>query len=86
MSLNDLTYSELAVLAGRLSMMAKRPISLGMTITLTTIIFEKLLTIPALEEQWKKMFSKISPTMLTPQEFDKHWDELYEVITGEKKK
>lgn len=85
-SLNDLTYSELAVLAGRLSMMAKKPISLGMTIAIVTVVFEKLLSFPGVEERWGKMLSEVSAKMLTPEEFDIHWDEFFKVITGEKKK
>lgn len=85
-SLNDLTYSELAVLAGRLSMIAKKPISLGMTVAITTDVFERLLRFPVVEEVIEKTFSKVSAKMLTPEEFDVHWDEFFKKITGEKKK
>lgn len=85
MSLNDLTYSELAVLAGKLSMMAKKPISLGMTIAFATAVFDKLLSFPSLEEYVEKKFSELSATMLTHEEFDTHWDEFFKVITGKKK-
>ena len=84
MSLNDLTYSELAVLAGRLSMIAKKPISLGMTIAFATEVFNRLLNLPGVEEYVEKRFSEIS--ILTPEEFDLQWDRIFKVITGEKKK
>lgn len=86
MSLNDLTYSQLAVLAGRLSMMAKKPISLGMAVSISTEIFDVVLNIPGVEEELKKKFSEISTKILSPEEFNIHWDEFFKLITGEKKK
>lgn len=81
-----MTYSELAVLSGRLSMIAKKPVSLGMTVSFATYVFDKLLNIPSVEEQVEKKFSEVSTRMLTPEEFDIHWDEFFKVITGEKEK
>ena len=66
-------------------MMAKKPVSLGMAIHFTTNTFEKLLSIPGFEKELEKEFSKVSSKMLTPAEFEKEWDKLFEVITGEKK-
>jgi hypothetical protein len=83
-SLNDLTYSELAVLAGRLSMIAKKPISLGMAVAISTEIFNVVLNTPGVEEFLEKKFSE--GRIMTPEEFDIHWDEFFKVITGEKKK
>lgn len=80
-----MTYSELAVLAGRLSMIAKKPISLGMAVTFAITIFDKLLNVPEVEEYAKKTFSEISEMIMAPQEFDLFWDEFFKVITGEKK-
>ena len=85
-SLNDYTYSELAVLAGRLSMIAKKPISLGMTVAFATSIFQKVLELPGIEEKMEKKFSEVSATIMTPEEFESHWDAFFKVITGEKKK
>lgn len=84
MSLNDFTYSQLAVLAGRLSMLAKKPISLGMAITISIIITDGLLNLPGAEERMKKTLSKIS--IMSPEEFDIHYDKFFKMITGEKKK
>jgi len=83
-SLNDFTYSELAVLAGRLSMIAKKPISLGMTIFFATGIFNKYLNAPGIEKLLEKKFSE--GKIMTPEEFDTYYDEFFKVITGEKKK
>lgn len=85
-SLNDYTYSELAVLSGKLSMIAKRPISLGMTISLAATVFDEVLKIPGIEQLLEKKFSETSAKMLTPEEFDIHWDKFFKVITGEKQK
>jgi hypothetical protein len=85
-SLNDLTYSEVAVLAGRLSMLAKKPMSLGMTIAFTTKVFQAYLEIPGVAKQLEKKFSEISAAMLSPEEFDSHWDAFFKAITGEEKK
>jgi len=65
-------------------MMAKKPISLGMTITFATAVFNRHLDQPSVEKFWKKMLSK--EKIMTPEEFDIHWDEIFKVITGEKKK
>ena len=86
MSLNDFTYSELAVLAGRLSMIAKKPISLGMAIAMATGIFEAYLEFPGVKESFEKRFSKLGTRMLTPEEFDLYWDEFFKGITREAKK
>lgn len=67
-------------------MMAKKPVSLGMTIHFTTDTFERLLTIPDFEKGLEKKFSKASAKMATPEEFDAQWDEFFKEITGEKKK
>jgi len=67
-------------------MMARKPISLGMTITLTMIMSEGYLKLPGAEETLKKKLSEISPSMLTPEEFEIHGDAFFKAITGEKKK
>lgn len=82
-SLNDFIYSKLAVFAGRLSMLAKKPISLGMAVGFSTTVVNELLNRPGVEEYTKKMFSETE--ILTPEEFDVHWDELFKAITQEKK-
>ena len=84
-SLNDYTYSELAVLAGRLSMIAKKPISLGMAIAMATAMFEAYLNLPGAEGRLGKKFSKLGARMLTREEFDVHWDKFFKLITEEKK-
>ena len=84
-SLNDFTYSELAVLAGKLSIIAKRPISLGMTIAIATASFGKFLELPGAKKEIEKRFSELSATILTPEEFDTYWDEFFKMITREKK-
>ena len=83
-SLNDFTYSELAVLAGRLSMIAKKPISLGMTISIASIALDQYLRAPGVEKKLQKKFSEISARMMTPEEFDSYWDQAFKTITGEK--
>ena len=83
-SLNDMTYSQLAVLAGRLSMIAKRPISLGMTVAAATSVFDSLLRFPIVEELLEKKFSEIPTGIMAPEEFDLRWDQFFKVITGEK--
>lgn len=84
-SLNDFTYSELAVLAGRLSILAKKPISLGMTIAISMILSENFLNLPGAKEAMKKKFSEISPNMFTPEEFESYFEGLFKVITKENK-
>ena len=67
-------------------MMAKKPISLGMTVAISTQIFDKVLNVPFFEKKLEKMFSEVSAKILSPEEFDIHWDEFFKVITREKKK
>ena len=85
MSLNDFTYSELAVFAGKLSMMAKKPISLGMAISLAVVMSENFLKLPGMEEGVKQKLSEASPNIFTPEEFDSYFDGLFKEITNEKK-
>ena len=66
--------------------MAKKPISLGMTITIATKVFQRLLEIPSLKKEVEKVLSERSERMLTPEEFDSYWDEFFKEITQEKKK
>jgi len=84
-SLNDYAYSEVAVLAGKLSILAKKPVSLGMTIQLATGIFGKILENPETKKSVGEAFSEIFDKMLTPEEFELSWDKFYEMITGEKR-
>jgi hypothetical protein len=79
-SINDYTYSKLAVLAGRFSIMAEKPISLGMTIDMALDWVENILKLPGMEENLKKQFSE-SESIATPEEFEAAWDEFFQSIT-----
>jgi len=65
-------------------MIARKPISLGMTIALATDLFNICLNIPDFEKGLEKKFSEM-PAVMTPEEFDISWDKFFKLITGEKK-
>lgn len=67
-------------------MLAKKPISLGMAVTISTGVFNEILNVPGVKESFEKMFSEASTKIMTPEEFDIHWDEFFKAITGEKEK
>ena len=67
-------------------MLAKKPISLGMTISLAIVALEEYLKLPGAEKRFEKKFSEVSPRMFTPEEFDIYFDELFKAITEENKK
>ena len=56
-----------------------------MAVTISSKVFNDVLNLPGMEEKLRKTFSEV-PRVMTPEEFDIHWDEFFKVITGEKKK
>ena len=77
-SLNEFTYSKLAAMSGDLTSIARKPVSLGMTMHVALIVLEVALEYePELTKTLKDAFR----TSMSPEEFDKHWDRLYKSIT-----
>jgi len=78
-SINDLTYADLVSLSGELTALAKKPISLGMTVLITLSTFR----------YYSKKFSKSTWDMLakglastaSPEEWDAQMDEVFKMIT-----
>ena len=62
-------------------MIAKKPISLGMAISMAVGTLEQMLKIPGVEEGFEEKFSEVSDRVLTPEEFDLYWEEFYKAIT-----
>ena len=79
-SLNEYTYSAVAAMSGKLTAMAKKPISLGMAIHMAVIMFDEQLSI---EKVNKFFMEKILPEVGKPEDFDKYWDEMYKILTKE---
>lgn len=81
-SLPEMVYSELVSIAGELTMRAKKPISLGMTLSFLTAIYRAMVeTYPGLPEKIAEKLQTID--VMSPEEFEKTWDSVYKKITGE---
>lgn len=76
-SLNEFTYTKLASLSGELTALAKKPVSLGMTVHLAVISFEAVMFAPGVKGLWEKILPKVT----SPEDFDKQWDAFYKLIT-----
>ena len=63
-------------------MIAKKPISLGMTTSIAIEALNTFLNNPSVKEKLEKRFSEISARILTPEGFDIHWNEFFKLITG----
>jgi hypothetical protein len=76
-SLNEFTYSKLAALSGELTIIVKKPVSLGMTVHLALMILEHDYQNP----EMRKWIEASLQTALPPEEFDKQWENLFKKIT-----
>ena len=76
-SLNELTYSTVAVLAGKLTILGGRPISMGMTIYLSAAVLDSMMAkIPELEKSFKEVVSQA----ISPEEFESKMESIYKSI------
>jgi len=77
-SLPDVIYADLVSVSGDLTSLARKPFSLGMTIACLTSIYNVIKTFPGFQEGLKKKFDQVG--ILSPEEFDRVWDELSKEI------
>lgn len=81
-SLPEMIYSELVSIAGELTMLSKKPISLGMTVNFLTAIYKAAVeTYPELPKRIAEKLQAIE--VMSPEEFEKSMDDVYKKITGE---
>lgn len=76
-SLNEYTYSSVAVLAGKLTVLAGKPISMGMAIQMAVNLLDFFATMPQMESVFKEMLSKV----ISPEEFEEQMETFYKMIT-----
>jgi len=78
-SLNEYTYSVVAVTSGKLTQMSGRPISMGMTISFAAIVLDTLLGNPAIHEALKKALT--GQEIMSPEDFERYMEDFYKTIT-----
>ena len=81
-SLPELVYSELVTIAGELTMRSKKPISLGMAVSILASIYKTFnQCFPEFLEKLAEKLQKAN--VMSPEEFDKVWEETFKQISGE---
>jgi len=75
-SLNEYTYSSVAVLAGKLTVIAGKPISMGMAIQLAASMLDFIATMPQSVPALKRIVSE----SVSPEEFEEQMEEFYKTI------
>ena len=77
-SLNEYAYSVVAVLAGKLTILAGKPISMGMAIHMATFLLDYIVTIPQMQQKFKEILS----TAQSPEDYEVWMEGFYKSITG----
>jgi len=77
-SLNEFTYGKLVGVSGKLTIMAKKPVSLGLTVDLALTVFE---TIMLEEPKRRELLEKSLKDLVSIGDFDKLYDAFYKLIT-----
>lgn len=72
-------YEDLVKVSEELSMMAKKPISSSMTVDLLMEIYRAHLNNPCALDAFSQQLKSLN--IMSPQEFDKYWDEPAKVQT-----
>ncbi len=66
-------HEELIKVSEELSLMAKKPISLSMTVDLLMEIYRAHLSNPCVLDTFSQQLRNLN--LMSPEEFDRHWDE-----------
>jgi hypothetical protein len=77
-------YEDLAKVSDELSLMAKKPISLSMTVDLLMEIYRAHFNNPCALDSFSQQIKSLN--IMAPAEFDKYWDEPLETHPAKNKK
>ncbi len=77
-------YEDLVKVSDELSLMAKKPISLSMTVDLLMEIYRAHLNNPCALDSFSQQIKSLN--IMAPEEFDKYWDEPTGIPARKKKK
>ncbi len=73
-NLPEAVYADLVSISEELTLIAKKPISLSMTVQLLGAVYNAYMNNPCTRDAFSQQLA--NSNMLTPEEFDKMWDEL----------
>ncbi len=73
-SLPEAVYADLVSLSEELTLIAKKPISLSMTVHLLSAVYNAYMNNPCTRDAFSQQLSNLK--LVTPEEFDKMWDEV----------
>ncbi|HSQ48743.1 MAG TPA: hypothetical protein VLL96_03565 [Candidatus Deferrimicrobiaceae bacterium] len=76
-------FEDLTKVSEELSLMAKKPISLSMTVDLLMEIYRAHLNNPCALDSFSQQIKSLN--IMAPEEFDKYWDEPAETHATKKK-
>jgi len=73
-SLPETVYSDLVSVSDELTLMAKKPISLSMAVHLLTAVYRAHMSNPCALDAFSQQLASLD--ILSPEEFDKVWDDV----------
>ena len=73
-SLPETVYSDLVSISDELTLMAKKPISLSMAVHLLTAVYHAHMNNPCTLDAFSQQLASLE--ILSPEEFDKVWDDV----------
>ena len=73
-SLPETVYDDLVTVSEELSIMAKKPISLSMAVNLLTAVYRAHMNNPCARDTFTQQLASLD--ILSPEEFDKVWDDV----------
>ena len=83
-SLPEIIYSDLVSVSDELTLMAKKPISLSMAVHLLTEVYRAHMNNPCALDAFSQQLASLE--ILSPEEFDKVWDDVPSSSTNQTKK
>lgn len=83
-SVNEYVYAELASISGELTSLARKPISMGMTLLVALKVFRDWLGQPQIRNNLRKLFE--TTEVVSPEAFDVGWEKAFQEISGGTKK
>ena len=72
-NLPEMVYADLVSLSEELTLMAKKPISLSMAVHLLVEVYHAYMNNPCASDAFSQQLASLE--ILSPEEFDKVWDE-----------
>jgi hypothetical protein len=73
LNLPDLVYSDLVAVSGELTYMAKKPVSLGMAISILTAVYRAHVSEPCARDALRQRLA--CAEIMSPKEFDNAWED-----------